>query len=246
MKTLLILGATSGIAHAAAAEFARQRWNLVLAGRDREELDALAADFSLRFGIKTATQAFDALSFDRHAADLQACFDAAADDLAGVLLAVGYLGDQRLAERDPVEAGRILDSNFTGCLSALHFVANHFERRRRGFICVISSVAGDRGRRKNHFYGAAKAGLTVYLEGLRARLFRVSVRVITVKPGFVDTAMTFGHPGLFLVATPESVGRGIFKAIARNKDVVYLPWFWRLIMLAARMVPERIFKRLSV
>lgn len=246
MSTVLILGATSGIARPLAAEFARRQWNLILAGRDAEELAALAANFALRYQVKAEPRPFDALAFDHHGRDLQACFDLAGGSLEGVVLAAGYLGDQARAERDPAEAGRILDCNFTGCVSALHVVANEFERKGRGFICVITSVAGDRGRRKNYLYAAAKAGLTAYLQGLRARLYRANVRVITVKPGFVDTAMTFGRSGLFLVATPESVAQGIFKAIEHGRDVVYLPWFWRPIMLAARMIPERIFKRLSV
>jgi short-subunit dehydrogenase len=105
-------------------------------------------------------------------------------------------------------------------------------------------VAGDRGRQSNYLYGAAKAGLSTFLQGLRNRLFHANVKVITIKPGFVDTHMTYGRPGLFLVASPESVARGIFRAIAKGKDVVYLPWFWRPIMLIVQSIPEAIFKRL--
>jgi short-subunit dehydrogenase len=105
-------------------------------------------------------------------------------------------------------------------------------------------VAGDRGRQSNYLYGAAKAGLSAYLQGLRNRLFHAHVKVLTVKPGFVDTHMTYGRSGLFLVASPESVAKGIFRAIVKGKDVVYLPWFWRPIMLVVRSIPEGIFKRL--
>jgi short-subunit dehydrogenase len=157
---------------------------------------------------------------------------------------MGYLGDQAKGQCDGEEARRILETNFTGCVSALNILANHFEPRRAGFICAISSVAGDRGRQSNYLYGAAKAGLSAYLQGLRNRLFHAHVKVLTVKPGFVDTHMTYGRSGLFLVASPESVAKGIFRAIVKGKDVVYLPWFWRPIMLVVRSIPEGIFKRL--
>ncbi|HEX2114477.1 MAG TPA: SDR family NAD(P)-dependent oxidoreductase, partial [Alphaproteobacteria bacterium] len=109
-----------------------------------------------------------------------------------------------------------------------------------------SSVAGDRGRIKNYVYGSAKAGLSAYLQGLRARLFRSGVTVTTVKPGFVDTAMTFGLPGMFLVASPESVARACLAAARRGREEVYVPFFWWGIMTIIRNIPERIFKRLSI
>jgi len=156
------------------------------------------------------------------------------------------LGDQAKAQVIWDEARLILETNFTGCVSALNILANHFELKRTGFICAITSVAGDRGRQSNYHYGAAKAGLSVYLQGLRNRLFPAGVNVITVKPGFVDTRMTYGRPGLFLLASPESVAQGIFRAIVKGKSVVYLPWFWRPIMLIVRSIPETIFKRLKM
>jgi short-subunit dehydrogenase len=157
---------------------------------------------------------------------------------------MGYLGDQAKGQTDWEEAHRILETNFTGCVSALNILANHFEARGAGFICAISSVAGDRGRQSNYLYGAAKAGLSAYLQGLRNRLFPAHVKVITIKPGFVDTRMTYGRSGLLLVASPERVAKGIFGAIVKGKDVVYLPWFWRFIMLIVQSIPEAIFKRL--
>ncbi len=118
--------------------------------------------------------------------------------------------------------------------------------KRRGFIIGISSVAGDRGRQSNYVYGAAKGALSLYLQGLRNRLYPSGVRVITVKPGFVDTAMTYGLPGMFLVASPQYVGERIVRALERSADVVYLPWFWRYIMLIIKLIPEPIFKRLKL
>jgi short-subunit dehydrogenase len=246
VPSILILGATSTIARAVAAEFASHHYDLILAGRDQDELRALTSDLHLRCGIQTKTQCFDVLDFEGQESSLNSCLLDAGEALEGVVLCVGYLGDQGQANADPHEARRILDVNFTGCVLALNVVASHFERRRHGFICVLSSVAGDRGRRSNYLYGAAKGGLSVYLQGLRNRLFASKVRVITIKPGFVDTRMTFGRPNLFLVASPQTVAHGIYRAVKRGKDVVYLPWFWRFIMLLVRSIPEPVFKRLPM
>lgn len=246
MSTVLILGATSGIASALAKELAAHKYDLVLGGRDRDELSALASDLSLRNSVRAGVLAFDALDTQTHAASLQSFLAEAGNDLVGAVVCIGYLGDQAKAQVDWEEARLILETNFTGCVSALNILANHFELRRTGFICALSSVAGDRGRQSNYHYGAAKAGLSVYLQGLRNRLFPAGVKVITVKPGFVDTRMTYGRPGLFLLASPESVAQGIFRAVVKGKSVVYLPWFWRPIMLIVRSIPETIFKRLKM
>ncbi len=246
MSTVLILGATSGIASALAKEFAAHKYDLVLGGRDRDELSALASDLSLRNSVRASILVFDALDTQTHAAILQSFLTESGNVLAGAVVCIGYLGDQAKAQVDWTEGRLILETNFTGCVSALNILANHFELRRTGFICAISSVAGDRGRQSNYLYGAAKAGLSVYLQGLRNRLFPAGVKVITVKPGFVDTRMTYGRPGLFLVASPESVAQGIFRAIVKGKSVVYLPWFWRPIMLMVRSIPETVFKRLKM
>ncbi len=246
MSTVLILGATSGIASALAREFAAHKYDLVLGGRDRDELSALASDLSLRNSVRASVLAFDALDTQIHAASLQSFLAEAGNALAGAVVCIGYLGDQAKAQVNWDEARLILETNFTGCVSALNILANHFELKRTGFICAITSVAGDRGRQSNYHYGAAKAGLSVYLQGLRNRLFPAGVKVITVKPGFVDTRMTYGRPGLFLLASPESVAQGIFRAIVKGKSVVYLPWFWRPIMLIVRSIPETIFKRLKM
>jgi len=244
VPSVLILGATSAIASALAREFASHKFDLVLGGRDREELSALASDLSLRYGVRAGVLPFDALEAKTHAASLRSFLSEADGALEGAVVCMGYLGDQAKGQSDWEEARLTLETNFTGCVSALNVLANHFELKRAGFICAISSVAGDRGRQSNYLYGAAKAGLSTYLQGLRNRLFPAHVKVITVKPGFVDTHMTYGRPGLFLLASPESVAKGIFRAIVKGKDVVYLPWFWRPIMLIVQSIPEAIFKRL--
>jgi len=243
MATVLILGGTSTIARAIAAELAEQGFDLALAGRDAAELTAVAADLRLRHGVATSVHLIDALDMERHAAALAPCLT---PDLRGVVLAVGYLGDQRRAETDATEACRILDTNLTGCVTALNVVAAHLATNGGGFICALSSVAGDRGRQSNYIYGAAKAGLTAYLSGLRNRWASAGVRVLTVKAGVVDTRMSAGMPGAALAASPAVVARAIVRAIQRGRDVVYVPWFWRWIMLGIRLIPERIFKRMSL
>ncbi len=244
MGNVLILGATSGIARAVAAELARGKHDLVLAGRDLPELQAMATDLSLRHGVKARTLQMDFLDFGSHERGLRPVLTA--DGISGAVVCFGYLGDQKLAQTDFAEARRILDTNFTACVSVCNLLAHHFEQRRTGFLCVLSSVAGDRGRQSNYTYGAAKGALSLYLQGLRNRLFPAGVRVITVKPGFVNTKMTYGKEGMFLVAEPEAVARGIVKAIERGADVVYLPFFWRWIMLIIRSIPERVFKRMKL
>jgi len=246
VPTVLILGATSAIAGALAKEFARHQFDLTLGGREEEELAAMASDLNLRYGVRTGVLPFDALDPRTHAPVLQSYLAQTGDALAGAVLCVGYLGDQAAGQNDWEEGRRILETNFTGCVSALNILANHFEARRAGFIGALSSVAGDRGRQSNYLYGAAKAGLSAYLAGLRNRLFPAGVKVITVKPGFVDTHMTYGRPGLFLLASPENVARSIFKAVVKGKDVIYTPWFWRYIMLIVRAIPEGVFKRLRM
>jgi short-subunit dehydrogenase len=243
---VLVAGATSAIARAVAAELARRGHALVLAARDPAEAESLAADLRLRHGAAVRAAAFDALDFASHAgfaAELVAAEGAA---LEGVVVAFGWMGDAERARHDADEARRTIDVNLTAVVSLLTPLADHLERRGAGFVCVLSSVAGDRGRQSNYLYGAAKGGLSVYLQGLRNRLFPAGVRVVTVKPGFVDTRMTYGLAGTFLVASPERVAAGIVRAISRGADEVYLPGFWRPVMTAIRAVPERIFKRMKL
>lgn len=243
-ETVIVFGAASGIGRAVADELARRGYDLVLAGRDGEELAAVASDLRLRYGVATSCQAFDALALETHGAVVAACQSASQDRLAGAVICFGYLGDQATAQNDTAEMKRILDTNLLGAASILGHLVNHFEPKRRGFLCAISSVAGDRGRQSNYVYGAAKAGLTVFLQGLRNRLFRSGVRVVTIKPGFVDTGMTFGKAGMFLVASPELAARRIVRAIVRGSDQSYVPAFWRPILFVLRSIPEPIFKRL--
>ncbi len=243
-EAVLILGATSAIARATAAAFAARGDALYLASRDEEELRRIAADLILRHGIEVHHGLFDAEATEKHEAFFKSVI-ATMPNLSGVVLAFGYLGDQQVA-RDFNAGEKIIAANFTGAASILSHCANYFELKKSGFIIGIASVAGDRGRQSNYVYGAAKGALSLYLQGLRNRLYASGVRVITIKPGFVDTAMTYGLPGLFLVASPQYIGERIVSALSKSADVVYLPWFWRYIMLIIKCIPEPIFKRMKL
>ena len=246
-RTVLVLGATSAIARAIVTELAARGFDLLVAGRDLEDLQTIAADVRLRHGVTAVPLEFDALSFDAHARFLDECRTAASGNvLFGAVLCFGYLGDQAESEKDFAEARRTIDTNFLAAVSILNLLAAELEANRQGFLAAISSVAGDRGRQSNYMYGAAKAGLTVYLQGLRNRLSRSGVRVITIKPGFVDTRMTFGRPGMFLVASPETAAKRIVRAILGGKEVTYVPGFWRFVMFGIRAIPEKMFKKIRL
>lgn len=242
---VLILGATSAIARASAQSFAVKGYPLYLAGRDVQELERIASDLKVRFQVDAKYGYFNAEEFAEHGS----FFDDVVSEmgeLEGVLLAFGDLGDQKKAISEFSAAKEIIDRNFTGACSILTYCANYLGNLGKGFIIGISSVAGDRGRQSNYVYGAAKGALNLFLQGLRNRLFQSGVRVITIKPGFVDTAMTFGLKGMFLVADPKKVGEKIVASLDHSGDVRYIPWFWRYIMLIIKSIPEFIFKRLKL
>jgi short-subunit dehydrogenase len=245
LKRILLIGATSAIAEAVARLWAEQGNSLYLVGRDNERLQAMAADLQVRGAATAAWATLDVSCFERHASVL----DAAAEALGGIdiaLIAHGVLPDQKACERDVDVALHALTVNALSVISLAGQLANRLESQGSGTIAVIGSVAGDRGRQSNYVYGTGKAAVETFLHGLRNRLHRRGVAVLTIKPGFVDTPMTAATRKGALWATPTSVATGIVKAIERRADVVYLPGFWRLVMVAIRMVPETVFKRLGL
>lgn len=244
--TWLVLGASSAIARAFARVAAAEGADVILAGRDRDDLDKSAADVALRSGRRATVLAFDALDYAGHAALMQRVRDEAGAGTLNVFVAFGTMPSQAEIDQDFRLAARTIESNYLGAVSVLQAAAPILEAQKRGAVVALSSVAGDRGRIKNYVYGSAKAGLSAYLQGLRARLFRSGVSVTTVKPGFVDTAMTFGLPGMFLVASPEAVARACLAAARKGREEIYFPFFWWGIMTIIRNIPERIFKRLSI
>jgi decaprenylphospho-beta-D-erythro-pentofuranosid-2-ulose 2-reductase len=243
---VLVIGASSSIARAISREWALAGSDIILAGRDLDDLKRTAMDLRIRSGRCVEVVPFDAEAFDTHEAFWRDCQTQAAGALGGVIMLHGLLPIQSEAQADLKIARQAIDVNFISAVSVLTFAANDFEAKKSGFLCVFSSVAGDRGRQSNYVYGSAKAALTTFLQGLRNRLSHSGVNVLTVKPGFVDTAMTWGLPGLFLVATPERVAADVHRAVLRGASEIYTPWFWRYIMLIIRSVPEFIFKRMKM
>ncbi len=241
---LLILGANSDVAQAIARSFAREEHaNLYLASRDMEILEKRALDIATRFGVEATPVYFDALDYASHAE----FYDSLTPKPDGVVVAFGFLGDQKRAQADFSEARRIIETNFLGAVSILEIIAGDFETRKHGFIIGISSVAGERGRESNYIYGSAKGAFTVYLSGLRQRLSKSNIKVMTVLPGFIRTKMT-SHLDLpeRLMTTPEVVGLQVKSAWNKGKEVIYSLFFWKWIMMVVRMAPEGIFKRLKM
>ena len=241
---LLILGANSDIAYAVGKKFAQhEHADICLASRDLRLLEKKVQDIKIRYRVNAQALFFDAVDYASHN-DFFKKFDPKPD---GVVLAFGYLGNQQDAQQDFNEARHIIETNFTGAASILEIIASDFERRGHGFIIGISSVAGERGRQSNYVYGSAKGALTVYLSGLRNRLCKSGVHVITVLPGFVRTRMTEGlELPEKLIAEPAEVAEDIYRAYKKPEDIIYTKWFWKLIMFLIRSIPERLFKRLSL
>ena len=243
MSSLLIIGAKSDIARAVAHQYAANGFDLILAARNIEALKDFAQDLSIRYDISVTVNEFDTDQFDKHrdfVHDLPCLPD-------GVITAVGYLGDQQQAEQDWAETEKIMNQNLLGNVSVLNILANLFADRQSGFIIGISSVAGDRGRQKNYLYGAAKAGFSTYLSGLRNRLYKDKVHVLTVKPGFVNTQMTANMDlPQKLTAEPEQVAKDIYKAQQKNINTLYTKGIWGWIMRIIRNIPEWQFKKMDI
>jgi decaprenylphospho-beta-D-erythro-pentofuranosid-2-ulose 2-reductase len=245
MQRILIFGATSAIAEAAARLFAARGDALALAGRSGARLQAIADDLKLRGAAVVDTLVIDAREFDRFPALLQA----ASERLGGLdaaLIAHGTLSDQAACQGSVELLRQEFDVNAFSFMALCTHLATRFEAQGHGVIAVISSVAGDRGRQSNYAYGSAKAAVTAFTSGLRQRLYPKGVRVVTIKPGFVSTPMTAAFRKGLLWATPQRVAADIVRAMDGGKAVIYTPWFWRPIMWIIRSVPETMFRRLRL
>ena len=243
MSTVLILGASSEMAMAIAKKFASAGHAIQLAARNSSRLKPLQTDLSIRYNTPCTLHEFDAVQTGSHAV-----FFASLPVEPDISICVfGLLGDQQLAESDWKECENIIMVNYTGAVSILNIIAEKYAAKNNGTIVGISSVAGERGRQSNYYYGSAKAGFTAYLSGLRNRLFHKNVHVMTVKPGFVYTKMTenIKLPAL-LTATPETVAAVVYNGTTKKADVVYVKWFWRWIMLIIKSIPEFMFKKLKL
>jgi hypothetical protein len=245
LDRVLVLGATSAIAQACIRVFAAEGARLYLVGRDAHKLESVCADARVRGAAAVEARALDLNHFDCHP-DLISRAIAQWGGLDAALIAHGVLPDQKKCETDPAALLHAFDTNCSSVLSLAVLLADHFEREKRGVLAVIASVAGDRGRASNYAYGAAKAGVACFLQGLRARLAAAGATVLTIKPGFVDTPMTADLPKNPLYASAERVGQRIHQAMTAREQIVYVPWFWRWIMLAIRIIPERLFVKVKM
>ena len=245
MKKVLIIGATSAIAQEVASLYAEQGSMIFMVARNQANLKVIADDLVVRGADKTSSYAVDCTEVSKHEDMIQQAIEFLGE-IDIVLMAYGTLADQAKCEIDVTELNRELNINFISQISLLTLLANYFAEIKSGSIAVISSVAGDRGRQSNYVYGAAKGGLTVFLQGLRNRLSKNNVNVLTIKPGFVDSPMTKDFKKGLLWVSPSTIAKGIVAAIDKRKDVTYLPGFWFWIMLIIKSIPEKIFKKLSL
>lgn len=244
-QNILIYGATSGIAEAVARIYASQGACLFLVARNAEKLGVVASDLSARGASDVKTFVMDANDTTKLSQMLDAAWCALRVDVA--LVAHGTLPDQARCEAELDYAVSEFRTNAESVIACLTALANRFEQQGHGVIAVIGSVAGDRGRASNYLYGAAKAAVHAFASGLRGRLFKAGVHVLTIKPGFVDTPMTKGLPlPQALVVSADKVATDIVGAIEKKRDMIYTPWFWRFIMLIIIHIPNVMFKRMKL
>lgn len=243
MSTVLILGATSDIGISIASVFAENKYDIQLAARDCTKLSSLKNDLSIRYNIQCNSYNFDATDFDSHSS----FYETLVPKPTITVCVFGYMNDNEIVAENLSETLKTIQTNFTGAVSILNIIAKDYTAQQKGCIVGISSVAGERGRQSNYIYGSAKAGFTAYLSGLRNKLYKNGVHVVTVLPGFVFTKMT-EHLNLpkLLTAQPDEVAKAIFNAVRKKKDIIYIKWFWRWIMCIIKLIPEAIFKRMKL
>ena len=246
MNRVLIIGATSAIAEQCARLWAVGGAAFFLVGRNTLKLEAVKSDLIARGATQATIHQMDANEHSEH----ERMIEAATEVLSGidiVLLAHGTLPDQNQCEQNPETAIREFETNAVSTIALLTRLGAIFESQKHGTIAVISSVAGDRGRPSNYLYGSAKGAVSIFCQGLRARLHRSGANILTVKPGFVDTPMTrdLNMPAL-LITSPAKVARDIVGAVERRRSVIYSPSWWRIIMLVIRLIPESLFRRLKL
>ena len=243
-KTVLILGANSGIAKATSQLLAQQGYNLYLAGRDQTRLQAFATELQAQYPQqKIHLGLFDATQYDQHPNFLQRVLTQT-HTLTGVLLCFGYLGNHSLAIQNMNESFDIIHQNFTGAVSILNQVCQYFmtnKSTQKRFIIGVSSVSGDRGRKQNYIYSAAKSAVNIYLQGLRQQLYKANVRVVTIKPGYVDTPMTQGLTSPLMVS-PQYVAKRIVASIQQRRHVYYIPGFWRILCGLLKLIPDTLYR----
>ena len=244
MKRVLIIGATSAIAEECARIWAAKGYTIHLVARNEQHVQTIAADLKVRGAYKVTTYCADLNVMNRHEELLNVACEALGN-IEVVLIAHGTLSNQKNCEHSVKETLAEIQTNALSTISLLTLIANRFEAKRNGTICVISSVAGDRGRASNYVYGSAKAMITAFTSGLRQRLNKSNVAVVTIKPGFVDSPMTKEFKKGLLWTNPDVVAKAIVGAIQNKKAEIYVPLFWRLVICMIKVIPNRIFKRID-
>jgi len=244
-RKIVIFGATSAMAMESAKIWATRKSELCLIARSKEKLEVLKKDLITRGALKVSILTSDLSEIQKHQEILSKVYTDL-PELDTVLIAYGTLSDQKKCQKSSEETLSELTINFLSVISLVTNLANHFEKRGQGDIAVITSVAGDRGRQSNYVYGTAKGGLSIFLQGLRNRFGKTKINIIDIRPGFTDTPMTADIQKGPLFVSAAVVGKGIVEAIDKKKEIVYLPWFWRFIMLIIRSIPESIFKKMSL
>ncbi|HUX84419.1 MAG TPA: SDR family oxidoreductase [Chitinophagaceae bacterium] len=243
MPSALILGASSDMALAIARTFGAGGYDLILCGRKVSRLAPMQSDLEIRFGVRAFLAEFDAEDPGSH----QAFYDSLGQRPDVAICVMGFMPGEKPAEQDWKTVERTILVNYTGAVSILNLIAADFASIGKGTIVGISSVAGLRGRQSNYIYGSAKAGFLTYLSGLRNRLYPMGIHVVTVLPGFVRTRMTENLPlPPLLTAEPAEVGKAVFQAVKQKKNLIYVRWFWRWIMLLIRLIPESRFKKMKL
>ena len=246
MDKILVFGATSKLAEETVRHIKGVGTKVMLVAQNQSKLDVIYKELKTwNPEVEYFTYILDALDFVNH----QTMFDEAINKLGGLdtfFVAPGTLPDNEKIRKDATHTVKEFNINCLSVISLCTICSNYFENQRKGTIAVISSVAGERGRQSNYIYGAAKAGVSAYLQGLRNRMFEFGVTVITIKPGMVKTPMTLGMPDSPLFAKPEKVGKDIFNAIKNKKDIIFTPSYWKIIMTIIKLIPESIFKKLKL
>ncbi len=246
MNKILVFGATSKLAEETVRHIKGVETKVMLVASNKEKLEIVHKDLKTwNPEVEYFTYVLNALEYEKH----QEMFNNAIQKLGGLdtfFVAHGTLPDNEKTRRSQEETLKEFNINCLSVISLCTICSNYFEKQKNGTIAVISSVAGERGRQSNYIYGSAKAGVSAYLQGLRNRMFEFGVTVVTIKPGMVKTPMTLGMPDSPLFAKPEKVGKDIFNAIRKKKDIIYTPRYWKIIMTIIKWIPESIFKKLKL